>query len=49
MVAFFWDKELTISERSVTPSAVIHNASLILGKQIINILPEGSVVILPSH
>jgi nucleoporin POM152 len=42
-VAAFFDSELTISERSVKPGAVIHNASLILGKQIVNILPEGYV------
>jgi nucleoporin POM152 len=36
-----YDRELSISERSVKPGDIIHNASLILGKQIIHILPEG--------
>lgn len=36
-----YDKELAISERSVKPADILHNASLILGKQIIHILPEG--------
>jgi nucleoporin POM152 len=40
-----WDSELAISERSVKPGAILHNASLILGKQIINILPEGYVLL----
>ena len=43
LAGFLWDSELAISERSVKPGHIIHNASLILGKQIINILPEGCV------
>jgi nucleoporin POM152 len=42
-VGFLYDSELAISERSVKPGPILHNASLILGKQIINILPEGFV------
>ena len=38
-----YDRELAISEKSVKPASILHNASLILGKQIIHILPEGSV------
>lgn len=49
IMAAMWDSELAISERSVKPGAIIHNASLILGKQIINILPEGSAVLNPSR
>ena len=37
-----YDRELAVSERSVKPGFVLHNSSLILGKQIIHILPEGS-------
>jgi len=48
LVGFLWDSELAISERSVKPGAILHNASLILGKQIINILPEGSAVLNPD-
>lgn len=38
-----YDRELSISERKVKPADIIHNASLILGKQIVHILPEGYV------
>lgn len=51
MVAFlkvFWDREVAISEQYVKVSSVTQNASLILGKQIINILPEGSAVLNPG-
>ncbi|PSN62488.1 hypothetical protein BS50DRAFT_577393 [Corynespora cassiicola Philippines] len=48
LAGFLWDSELAISERSVKPGHIIHNASLILGKQIINILPEGSAILNPS-
>jgi nucleoporin POM152 len=48
IMGFLWDSELAISERSVKPGAILHNASLILGKQIINILPEGSAILNPD-
>ncbi|PYH41141.1 putative nuclear envelope pore membrane protein [Aspergillus saccharolyticus JOP 1030-1] len=44
-----YDRELSISERSVKPGDIIHNASLILGKQIVHILPEGSAILNPDH
>ncbi|KAF2129999.1 hypothetical protein P153DRAFT_315512, partial [Dothidotthia symphoricarpi CBS 119687] len=47
-VGFLWDSEMAISERSVKPGAILHNASLILGKQIVNILPEGSAILNPN-
>lgn len=40
-----YDRELSISERKVKPGDIIHNASLILGRQIVHILPEGSVLL----
>jgi len=43
-----YDRELAISERRVKPDELVHNASLILGKQIIHILPEGSATFNPS-
>ncbi|KAF2177880.1 hypothetical protein K469DRAFT_696275 [Zopfia rhizophila CBS 207.26] len=46
-VSFFYDRELAITERNVDRAKVIHNASLILGKQIIHILPEGSAILNP--
>ena len=36
-----YDRELAVSERRVKPADILHNASLILGKQTIHILPEG--------
>lgn len=44
----FWDREVAISEQYVKVSSVTYNSSLILGKQIINILPEGSAVLNPG-
>jgi hypothetical protein len=41
-----FDREISISENSVRPASILHNASLIMGKQIINILPEGYVCII---
>lgn len=39
---------MAISEQYVKVSSVTYNSSLILGKQIINILPEGSAVLNPG-
>ncbi len=44
----FYDRELSISEHYVKTSSILHNASLISGRQIINILPEGSAVLNPD-
>ncbi|KAF1956715.1 hypothetical protein CC80DRAFT_492231 [Byssothecium circinans] len=49
LFGFLFDSEMAISERSVKQNAILHNASLILGKQIINILPEGSAILNPNH
>ncbi|KAJ5114603.1 Nucleoporin [Penicillium alfredii] len=49
MVKVAYDRELSISERKVKPGDIIHNASLILGKQIVHILPEGSAVLNPER
>ncbi|KAF7590173.1 hypothetical protein BBP40_003194 [Aspergillus hancockii] len=49
MVKLAYDRELSISERSVKPGDIIHNASLILGKQIVHILPEGSAILNPNQ
>jgi nucleoporin POM152 len=38
-----WDKELAISEKRVKAADILHNSSLILGRQTIHILPEGYV------
>jgi nucleoporin POM152 len=38
-----FDRELSISENSVNVGKILQNSSLIMGKQIINILPEGYV------
>ncbi|KAI9788707.1 MAG: hypothetical protein M1835_002139 [Candelina submexicana] len=52
MVGLFklvYDSELAVSERRVKPASILHNSSLILGKQIINILPEGSAMLNPQQ
>lgn len=43
-----WDREIAIAEHSVKAASLIQNSSLILGKQIINILPEGSANLNPE-
>ncbi|SPQ25842.1 03f92610-e006-40c8-a778-cec5b561b5ff [Thermothielavioides terrestris] len=48
LVKIFYDRELAISEHNVKLSSIIHNSSLIMGRQIINILPEGSAVLNPD-
>ncbi|KAL9062799.1 MAG: hypothetical protein Q9157_008621 [Trypethelium eluteriae] len=42
-----YDRELALSEVNVKPADIIHNSSLILGRQIIHILPEGSALLDP--
>lgn len=37
----FYDREIAITEQYVKASSILHNSSLIMGRQIINILPEG--------
>ncbi|KAI0397499.1 hypothetical protein F5Y17DRAFT_345594 [Xylariaceae sp. FL0594] len=49
MLKVFYDKEVAISEHNVKVSNIIHNSSLIMGKQIINILPEGSALLNPER
>ena len=48
IVKVAYDRELSISEHRVKPADIIHNSSIILGKQIIQILPEGSAVLNPE-
>ena len=51
MVVFsklFYDRELSISEHRVKPADILHNSSIIVGKQIIHILPEGSAILNPD-
>ncbi|KAI5466477.1 hypothetical protein BGZ63DRAFT_400855 [Mariannaea sp. PMI_226] len=44
-----YDREISISEHNVKVSSILNNQSLIMGKQIINILPEGSAILNPEH
>ncbi|OAR00629.1 hypothetical protein LLEC1_02005 [Akanthomyces lecanii] len=44
-----YDRELSISEQNVKVSNILNNHSLIMGRQIINILPEGSAVLNPEQ
>ncbi|KAK1753482.1 hypothetical protein QBC47DRAFT_325843 [Echria macrotheca] len=48
-VKVFYDRELAISEHNVKLSSILHNQSLIMGRQVINILPEGSAVLNPEQ
>lgn len=42
----FWGAyEMAVNEHNVNPQSVMHNESLILGRQIIHILPEGSAML----
>ncbi|CAF3546688.1 unnamed protein product [Fusarium graminearum] len=43
-----YDREISISEHNVKVSTILNNHSLIMGKQIINILPEGSAILNPK-
>ena len=43
-----YDRELSISEHRVKPADILQNSSIILGKQIIHILPEGSAILNPE-
>jgi nucleoporin POM152 len=47
-VKTMYDRELSVSENRVKPANIRYNSSLIMGKQIINVLPEGSVIGLVS-
>ncbi|KAK3951579.1 hypothetical protein QBC32DRAFT_160459 [Pseudoneurospora amorphoporcata] len=48
-VKVFYDRELAITEHQVKVSSILYNHSLLMGRQIINILPEGSVVLNPEN
>ena len=45
----FYDREAGLSSDRVNPALVRNNATIILGKQIIQILPEGSAILNPEH
>ncbi|KAF5003394.1 hypothetical protein FDECE_10051 [Fusarium decemcellulare] len=44
-----YDREISVSEHNVKVSTILNNHSLIMGKQIINILPEGTAVLNPEQ
>ncbi|KAK5263785.1 hypothetical protein LTR99_010870 [Exophiala xenobiotica] len=48
LVKVAYDRELSISEHRVKPGDILHNSSIILGKQIIHILPEGAAILNPE-
>ncbi|EXJ95685.1 hypothetical protein A1O1_00808 [Capronia coronata CBS 617.96] len=48
LVKVAYDRELSISEHRVKPADILQNSSIILGKQIIHILPEGSAILNPE-
>ncbi|KAI9680778.1 MAG: hypothetical protein M1817_004218 [Caeruleum heppii] len=49
MTKILYDRELSVSERRVKPGDILRNASVILGKQTIHILPEGSAMLNPTR
>lgn len=48
LVKVAYDRELSISEHRVKPADILQNSSIILGRQIIHILPEGSAILNPD-
>ncbi|OCT47694.1 Nucleoporin pom152 [Cladophialophora carrionii] len=48
LVKVAYDRELSLSEHRVKPADILQNSSIILGKQIIHILPEGSAILNPE-
>lgn len=44
-----YDRELAIAERKVKPADILRNSSLILGRQTIHVLPEGSAFLNPNQ
>jgi nucleoporin POM152 len=48
LLKLVYDRELSISDHRVDPAGILHNSSIILGKQIIQILPEGSAILNPQ-
>lgn len=48
LLKLFYDRELSISDHRVDPAGILHNSSIILGRQIIQILPEGSAILNPE-
>ena len=49
LTRIIYDRELAISERRVKPASILQNSSLILGKQIVHILPEGLAILNPEN
>lgn len=48
LLKLVYERELSISDHRVNPAGILHNSSIILGKQIIQVLPEGSAVLNPQ-
>ena len=46
---YVYDRELAVDEIRVKRGNILHNSSLILGRQIVHILPEGSATLNPDH
>ncbi|KAI9785864.1 MAG: hypothetical protein M1816_008191 [Peltula sp. TS41687] len=49
LTKLLYDREIAISERKVKPADILRDAELILGKQTIHILPEGSAMLNPNY
>ena len=44
----FYDRELSLSDTRVNPGYLVDPSEIILGRQIINLLPEGSAILNPA-
>ena len=49
LTKYFYDRELAVDGARVKRGSILHNSSLILGRQIVHILPEGSAVLNPDQ
>lgn len=49
LTKYFYDRELAVDGVRVKRGNILHNSSLILGRQIVHILPEGSATLNPDH
>ncbi|KAI9822860.1 MAG: hypothetical protein M1826_000353 [Phylliscum demangeonii] len=48
LTRILYDREVAVSERKVKPGDILRNSALILGRQTIHILPEGSATLNPE-
>lgn len=49
LLKLVYDKELSITDHRVNAADILHSSSIILGKQVIQVLPEGSAILNPGQ